>query len=182
MPAYIRTHIPFLCVLIGSICIFGYLTYSFTASNGRFSDVQNDLKTISPNETHAYTDLNGNKVQIRDYRGKPLIINSWASWTPFSRTELPLLARYAETYKDTLTILAINRMENVGVIRSYLSTVTVSDSLTILVDPTDYFYKAVSGYAMPETLFYDEDGNLIMHIRGVLTETVLNNMLATVDT
>lgn len=172
-------HKKALLVLLFIVCVLGYVTYSFTAPGGRFADVQNDLKSISPDDAHAYTDVHGNVVHIRDFRGKPLVVNSWATWTPFSQTELPLLAQYAERYKNDIHVLAINRMESAGVVRSYMSTFAIPDTITILLDPMDTFYTAVSGYAMPETVLYDADGNIVHHIRGTISVQKLDELLAT---
>ncbi len=156
-----------------TLSVFGYLTYSFVSPNGRFSSVDNDLKAIEPEPEAAYTDLSGNLVQIRDYRGKPLIVNSWASWMPFSQAELTLLGRILKEYEDKVSVLAINRMESKGVIQGYLSAYSFVPEVRILIDPTDHFYKAVGGYAMPETIFYSREGDIAYHMRGVLTEEVL---------
>lgn len=167
-----------LALIVGILVVLGYITYSFTATTGRFSDLQNDLKSIKPSEETAYRDLNGNIVDIRDFRGTPLIVNSWASWSPFSQTELPLLAKMTERYGDRIVILAMNRMESVGVIQGYLSAFGLQDStVRMLVDPSDTFYKAVGGYAMPETVFYDTEGVMIEHFRGLLTEDVLSSRI-----
>ena len=170
----VRQHWKLLSVIAISLMVLGGLTYSLVAPGGRFADVQNDLKAISPAAQASYTDLDGNPVDIRDLDGKPLIINSWATWMPFSVTELPILSEAAREYGDTVTIVAMNRMESAATVRSFLSTFAIpEDSIIFALDPSDTFYKAVGGYAMPETLFYAKDGVLAEHYRGVLTKELL---------
>ncbi len=153
----------------------GYLTYSFVSPHGRFADVDNDLKAIEPLPEAAYRDLSENLVQIRDYKGKPLIVNSWASWMPFSQAELTLLGNVLKEYEGRISVLAINRMESKGVIQGYMSAYGITEDVRILIDPTDHFYKTVGGYAMPETIFYTKEGDIAYHMRGVLTEEVLRS-------
>lgn len=179
---FTRKSVIVVWILLVIVLVLGFLTYSFIAPQGLFSGLPNDLKALQADDTVMYTDLDGNSVDLNNFKGKPLIINSWATWIPFSQTELPLLGQLKQKHGDAITIIAINRMENSGMIRSFMSTFAIADSLVFLSDPTDNFYKAIEGYAMPETLFYDADGNIVAHIRGVLKETeaenYINSMLA----
>jgi thiol-disulfide isomerase/thioredoxin len=163
----------YLLLLFVAVGVLAFLAYSFISPYGLFSGLSNDLKLIEPSEEFAYTDLDGNAVRLASFKGKPLIINSWATWIPFSQTELPLLKKIQSEQGDAVTILYINRMENAGTVRSFLGTFGVDDASKILLDPTDNFYKAIGGYAMPETVFYDSTGVLVSHVRGVLTEEEL---------
>ncbi len=175
---HLRTHKKTISILFVIVLVLSAITYSVIAPNGFFSGLKNDLKTIEPKAEFPYTDLDGNIVNLNSFKGKPLIINSWASWTPFSQTELKLLGEAKIKHSDTLNILAINRMEQGAVVRSFLSTFNISQSVLFLLDQSDNFYKAISGYAMPETLFYDSEGVLIAHKRGVLTEIELNQYIS----
>jgi thiol-disulfide isomerase/thioredoxin len=169
-----RSQLITLGILIAILLILGLVTYARLSPGGFLADLKNDLKTIEPEAGASYTDLDGNEVSLLQFKGEPLIINAWATWIPFSQTELPMLSRAKEKYGDQIAILAINRMEERPVIRSFVSTFGVGDGLVLLVDPTDNFYKAIGGYAMPETIFYHRDGTIAFHKRGVLTEDELN--------
>jgi len=167
-----------LVVLFAILALFGFLTYSFVSPYGMFSDLKNDLKTIAPEESVSYTDLNGNPVDLASFKGKPLIINAWATWIPFSQTELPLLIQAQQRYGNAITILAINRMEDTIIIRSFLETFGIQqDGIIFLTDPSDFFYRAIGGYAMPEMVFYRSDGVIQNHIRGTVTESDLNQFI-----
>ncbi len=162
-------------ILILTVCIAGlaFLTYSFVSPNGIFSGLQNDLKNIEKEGAAAYTDLDGNPVSLSIFKGQSLIINAWASWIPFSQEELRLLAKVKKDKGDSITIIAINRMEDITTIKSYLEFIGKPEGIVFLSDPTDNFYKVVGGYAMPETMFYTRDGVVVTHKRGVLKEDEL---------
>lgn len=168
-----RTHkigiVIFVCVLL--LC--GVVTYALVGQRSPFSGLHNDLKNIDPPINLPYTDLEGNAVTLNTYKGKPLIINSWASWMPFSRDELTLLSELKNQQGDTLQIIAINRMEDREVIKSYINTFGIEQNIVFLVDQSDNFYKAIGGFAMPETIFYKKDGTITVHKRGVLTKEEL---------
>lgn len=161
-------------ILVLSVGVLAVLTYSFVSPNGFFSGLSNDLKEIEGKSEFVYTDLDGNPVSLVDYKGKPLIINSWATWMPFSAQELQLLGSAQKKFGDAVVIIAINRMEDVATIRAYKEYINAPQNIIFLSDPTDNFYKAVGGYAMPETVIYNDEGVIITHARGVLDEESLS--------
>lgn len=164
-------------MLTAIVILCAFLTYSFVSPKGFFSRLQGDLKNIEPAAEFAYTDLDGNTVLLSSVKGKPLVVNSWATWMPFSKDELILLNELKKQHGDKLEILAINRMEDREFIKSYLSTFGIERIVTFLTDPSDTFYKAISGYAMPETVFYTYDGTISFHKRGVLTEDEISEQV-----
>ena len=177
MNVALRPHKKAIGILLSILVVLGLLTYSFVGKQGVFSGLQNDLKAIDPGVEFSYTDLEGNPVNLTAYKGKPLIVNSWATWMPFSKTELPLLEKIKAEKGDALNILAINRKEDKEVIKSYMNIFSIPSTIVFLVDPTDHFYKAIGGYAMPETIFYDGDGIIVSHKRGTLTEEELRTLV-----
>jgi thiol-disulfide isomerase/thioredoxin len=44
--------------------------------------------------------LTGETVSLADYRGKPIVINIWASWCPGCNAEARALAEFAETHPE----------------------------------------------------------------------------------
>lgn len=134
-----------------------------------FHNEPTDFEVTQIEGALPYTDLSGNTIDLSSFRGKPLIVNIWASWTPFSESELLLLSALKEQAGEELTILAINRKEAQSTAQSYIERIGLSSSIIVLLDADDTFFKSIDGYAMPETLFYDAKGKLIFHKRGVLT-------------
>lgn len=170
-------------VIVLAIVLVGcaIATFLIVSPSSPFAGLQNDLKAIEPSIEASYTDLDGNPVLLSTFKGKSLIINSWATWMPFSKDELLLLSEIKRRNGDEVQVLAINRMEDKEYIKSYLSAFSIETNIIFLVDPTDNFFKAIGGYAMPETVFYDRDGVMQAHKRGVLTKDELeqysNNIL-----
>lgn len=132
------------------------------------SDAAGALTSSTTNS--QYTDFAGNPANLDQYLGQVLVVTSWASWSPFSSAELTLLAEVAETYtEDGVIVIAINRAEAKSVAESYLRTIGVSDQVKLIVDSDDRYYRSIDGYTMPETVFYDRKGNVVVHQRGRLT-------------
>ena len=112
-------------------------------------------------------DFDGQSVDlIADLAGRPAVINSWAAWCPFCVEELPALAQAQAEFGDTVTFVAIDRAESKAVAEEYVSDLSLGSEMVFLLDPSDDFYQAIGGFAMPETLFVRADGTVAFQKRG----------------
>lgn len=108
----------------------------------------------------------GENIALSSFRGKPLIINTWATWCPFCVKELKDFAALQSEFGDQVTIIAIDRSESLGQAKGYTDDVGVTDKLIFLLDPTDSFYRTIGGFSMPETIFVNSNGETVIHKRG----------------
>jgi thiol-disulfide isomerase/thioredoxin len=49
----------------------------------------------------AFLDMEGNRINLEDYRGKTVFINLWATWCPPCRAEMPHISEMYKKLKDT---------------------------------------------------------------------------------
>lgn len=61
---------------------------------------------VAPN--FEVVDLNGNPFKLSDLKGKPVLLNFWATWCPPCKSELPEFERFFEEYGKQVHIVAIN--------------------------------------------------------------------------
>ena len=168
-------------VLILVLLITGAVTWYLKSNATTVTEVTSaaDVALGTAEGQSSYTTLDGDLVDLVDYRGDVLVVNSWASWCPFCVNELPHFEELAEIYKEQgVTVLAINRKERQNIARSYLDSVGGFDDVLFLLDPDDRFYSSIGGITMPETIFYDAAGNVVVHKRGFMD---LNEMRFHVD-
>jgi thiol-disulfide isomerase/thioredoxin len=126
----------------------------------------------------AFVDMQGEKADIKSYRGSILIVNNWASWSPFAVEELPLLEKIASEYATkNVVVLAVNRKESKDQAQRFLNTLPPLPHVKIVIDTKDYFYDTSGGYAMPETLIYNANGERIDQIRGVVQFDALHSQI-----
>lgn len=116
----------------------------------------------------ALADYDGNSVALEKFRGKSLVINSWAAWCPFCRQELPDFAAFQKEFPG-ITVIAIDRQEPLETAKGYTDRLGISDDMVFLLDPGDEFYKNIGGFSMPETVFLDKSGAIVFHKRGPMT-------------
>jgi thiol-disulfide isomerase/thioredoxin len=125
-----------------------------------------------------YTAVNGANISLQDYFGSILFVNAWASWSPLSRDELIALNTVAGEYKDKgIIFLAVNRKETSAQAERFLATLPPLPNLVLVIDTHDHFYGHADGYAMPESLIYDENGKLLRHERTVQTADTIRQLV-----
>ncbi|MBN0545244.1 TlpA family protein disulfide reductase, partial [Pseudomonas aeruginosa] len=61
----------------------------------------------------------GESVQLADFRGRPLVINLWASWCPPCRREMPVLQQ-AQAENPDVVFLFANQGESAETVRHFL--------------------------------------------------------------
>lgn len=114
------------------------------------------------------TDYDGRTVPLRDLRGTPLVVNSWAAWCPFCVKELPDFAEVQKEFGNRVQMIAVNRGEPLETTRGFTDELGISDTLLYLLDPEDEFYRSIGGFTMPETLFVNAEGQIVFQKRGVM--------------
>ena len=114
----------------------------------------------------SFVDSEGNSFKLSDLKGKPHVVNSWAVWCPFCRAELEDFALLQEEFGDEIVVVAIDRQESLEKAKGFTDEINVTNRMTFLLDSKDAFYKGIGGFSMPETIFADADGNIIIHKRG----------------
>ncbi len=73
------------------------------------SETENESETDSPYLAPDFTvyDLDGKAVKLSDFRGKPIVLNFWASDCPYCVKEMPDFQAAYEKYRDDVTFLMV---------------------------------------------------------------------------
>lgn len=160
-------------LVLGSILVLAglYTWQSVTKQHRQEQQKLPAVQALTVSETQRpFTDLAGTAIALDQYFGQVLVVNSWASWSPFSATELPIWVEVAERYpEDQVRIIAINRGEDMVTAERFLKSVGAAGKVTLILDPEDHFYESIGGYAMPETVVYRADGTVSAQQHGPLT-------------
>lgn len=120
-------------------------------------------------------DLDGQPLPLQALRGRPLVINLWASWCPPCRREMPVLLE-ARALEPGVTFVLVNQGEGREEVRRFLaaSGMTVEG---VLLDGGNRLGQAVGSRALPTTLFYDADGRQVGSHLGELSRASLARAL-----
>ena len=125
----------------------------------------------------SLTTLEGSTVLTSSLKGKPLVINLWATWCPPCRRELPVL-RDAQSRNRDVTFALVDQGEPRATVRAYLaSQALILDN--VLLDPEFLMSRQADAHAFPTTLFFDEQGVLVDRHMGELSGATLAKHLKT---
>jgi thiol-disulfide isomerase/thioredoxin len=133
-------------------------------------------ETSPPAPLNAFSDVDATRqIVIADRRGRPAVVNLWATWCPPCRREMPAMADVARARSDVDFIFA-NQGEGADTIRSFLDEAGIALE-TVVIDPASRLSRHYRAVGMPTTLFINADGSLSgMHVgeisREVLAERV----------
>lgn len=108
-------------------------------------------------------------------RGRPVVVNLWATWCGPCRQEMPTLAA-AQGRHPSIGFLFVNQGEAAANVQAYLAAngLRLHD---VLLDARSALGPAVGSRGLPTTLFYDDRGRLIDAHFGVLNAPALEARL-----
>lgn len=69
----------------------------------------------------ALPSFDGTTVRLADFRGKPVVLNFWASWCPPCRAEAPTLVRVAKAQNGQVAFIGVNVRDRESDARTYLA-------------------------------------------------------------
>jgi thiol-disulfide isomerase/thioredoxin len=108
-------------------------------------------------------------------RGRPVVVNLWASWCGPCRQEMPMLAA-AQQHETVVGFLFVNQGESDSAVRTYLTRQGLL-LREVLLDRSSKLGPAVGSRGLPTTLFYDARGRLVDAHFGVLNAAALESRL-----
>lgn len=126
--------------------------------------------------TVALTTLAGAPTDLTSMaKGKPMVVNLWASWCPPCRREMPVLAA-AQQQETQVTFVFANQGESGTAAQRYLGAGQLNLA-NVLLDPHTALGRAIGSTALPTTLFYDANGQLVDTHLGELSAASLASKL-----
>jgi peroxiredoxin len=104
-------------------------------------------------------DMDGKTINLKDYRGKVVLLNFWASWCPPCVHEMPSMAALKTQLKgQDFEILAANLAEDKAAINAFVKSHPVN--FPILLDPKGSAVKEWKVFAYPSSYLIDKKGQI----------------------
>lgn len=113
----------------------------------------------------VFTDPTGQQINLAALKGKPVLINLWATWCGPCVAEMPTLDKLAADNAGTLRVVTIAQDGTTPPVVSFFSTYRF-DKLEPWLDPEgkiDYHYNTGS---LPTSVYYDSHGREVWRYVG----------------
>ncbi len=122
-----------------------------------------------------FTSLEGQPVHLADFKGKPTVVNLWATWCPPCVREMSTLHQ-AQIERPGVNFVFLNQGESADRVAAWLQTRKLP-MRNVLMDGNKQAGAAFKQRALPTTLFFDSKGRMVSMRIGELSAATLDERL-----
>lgn len=130
-------------------------------------------------EDFSMTDQHGNQVKLSDMKGKPIVLNFWASWCPPCKEEMPTFDKLSTELKGKVEFMMVDlvdgQKENSSDGKAYIDQ--KGFKFPVYFDAKQEGANTYQVYSIPTTLFIDKDGYLVHRTEGAIDEVMLRDAI-----
>ncbi len=129
-------------------------------------------------------DRDGNKVSLSSLRGKPVVLNFWASWCGPCKSEMPDFEAAYQKYGADVQFIMVNLTD--GKNETVESAIECIDSLgynfPIYFDTESEAVAAYGISAIPATFFINAEGQLVTYATGAIGSELIEKGIGMITT
>lgn len=114
-------------------------------------------------------DSRGKKITLKDYRGRVVLLDFWATWCHGCKEEIPLFSEFQKTYDaKSLTVVGVSIDEGGwGVLKPFLTQNPVPYTMLLGSDAT---LNALGLTGLPDTYLIDKKGRIAAAYSGGIVD------------
>ena len=141
---------------------------AFGSGGGAADALANGQHPVAPAFTLSRLDAPGTKLSLADLKGKPVVVNFWASWCIPCKDEAPSLQKTYEKYRSQgLVVLGVDAQDFHQDARRFVKRFGVTYPVVSDGSGSTLGKWGVTGF--PETFFIGRDGRLVgQRIQGAI--------------
>lgn len=121
----------------------------------------------------------GPDIDLSALRGRPVLVNLWATWCDPCREEMPLLQANYERYRTQVQFLGVDTQDATEPAAEFLADVGVTYPQVVDLDGDLLNHLRIPG--LPVTVVLDADGRIAGKHIGELDQASLDDLLAKVE-
>ena len=141
-------------------------------ANAAANPADSPMSKLNGKSAPAFTlvNLDGKKVSLADFKGKPVLVNFWATWCGPCKLEMPWFEEFNKKYSaQGLVILGVAADEaGKNVIAGTAKKSGVTYPILLGDDKMEEAYGGID--YLPETFYVDRSGKVLLGTAGVSSE------------
>ena len=119
--------------------------------------------------------LAGDEIQLSNLRGRPVVVNFWATWCPPCRAEIPFFQEANRKYNGQAVILGVDDGEPRETVARFAGELGMT--YPIPLDEEGVVSRQYRANSLPTTYFIDRNG-VIQHLHiGIINQAVLESQI-----
>ena len=124
-------------------------------------------ETLRPISSVIFEDSEGKQINLKDYYGKLVIVNFWATWCAPCKEEMPSLdALHQNSNFKNLEVLAVNMEKvNISKVKKFFNDLGINN-LSIFFDKDFSFVKEFKLRGVPTTILINKNSEEFARIAG----------------
>jgi thiol-disulfide isomerase/thioredoxin len=137
--------------------------------------------TSSPSRDHArpftVRTLDGRTIRLSDLRGRPVIVDFWATWCAPCRASMPLLGRVQDRFaRDGLVVVGLSVDDAPSQdVRGFVQKLHVRFPVAIASESMIDDYGPIR--SIPTTVFIDRRGRIVRRVVGYVDRETLEGFV-----
>ena len=173
--------LAFAVVIVGASVLYnrlsGEVQVNSIATTPRVAEDPTGETEAQGSEAPDFTvyDLEGNPHKLSDFRGKPVLLNFWASWCGPCQMEMPDFQKFYESHGDQVHFVIVNltdgQQETVETASAFITEKGYTFPVYYDTDIDAAMKYGVS--AVPVSYFIDAEGYFVAWAQGALTADML---------
>jgi len=175
---------------IGSLAIMlcaGFILYYFVLNpNSPLKNANSHYSTLSTQPFFGahLTNENGVSQDLKQYKGKIIVLNFWATWCPPCREEMPELSQLYAEYKNKNVVVLGVAIDELGLVKEFSQNSPVNYPLFVAEDEGMNLGSKLGNDkdVLPYTVIINKDGLVVEtyfgRINKALLETTLRPLLS----
>jgi peroxiredoxin len=119
---------------------------------------------------YTLKDMNGKEVRLADFKGRPLVINFWATYCAPCKHEIPSFVALVDKYKDqNLTVLGISTDDAPEDLRAFAAEYKMNYPVLVGLGMDELIEAYEAEMLIPVTWFIRRDGTVALKHNGTQT-------------
>lgn len=156
-------------LLLLSFFFFSLSANAQTATKPNFGKFFTEVGDQVP--AFSFETLDGEKMDIEDFKGKVVLLNFWATWCGPCIREFPELNKFAESQNDEeFVVLAMAREQNKETVKQFADENGYNFIFVSDLDKT--VYSNFAEKSIPRNVVLDSNGKIIYQLLGYYPEKI----------